>query len=191
MHKPVNPTSLLLLTLLLIAACWQNSAAQNIPAPQHQSRRSQNQASGQNQSPPATDKMPPGMDMPGMDPGMPGMNMGDADKSSDNHAESGAMRSMQPGHHMDGAHMRMTPMRPATPNLNLARADQIAAALRQSIEPYRDYRAALAEGYKIFMPNLPQAVYRFTNSRNGFLEGFTFDPARPTSLLYKKTKDGY
>jgi hypothetical protein len=50
---------------------------------------------------------------------------------------------------------------------------------------------ALAEGYKIFMPNLPQAVYHFTNYWNGFLEGFTFDPARPTSLLYKKTKDGY
>jgi len=84
----------------------------------------------------------------------------------------------------------MTPMRPATPN-DVARADQIATALRQSIEPYRDYRVALAEGYKIFMPNLPQAVYHFTSYWNGFLEGFTFDPARPTSLLYKKTKTGY
>ena len=35
---------------------------------------------------------------------------------------------------------------------------------------------ALADGYKIFMPNLPQAVYHFTNYWNGFLEGFTFDP---------------
>ena len=26
---------------------------------------------------------------------------------------------------------------------------------------------------------------------NGFLDAFTFDPARPTSLLYKKTSDGY
>ncbi len=82
MHKPVNPTSLLLLALLLIAACWQNSAAQNPPPPQDQSQQSQNQASGQKQSPPATDKMPPGMnmpmDMPGMDPGMPGMNTGGA-----------------------------------------------------------------------------------------------------------------
>ena len=130
------------------------------------------------------------MDMPGMDPGMPGMNTGGADKSPDNHTEAGAMRSMQPGHHMDGAHMHMTPMRPATPD-DVARADQIAAALRQSIEQYKDYRVALAEGYKIFMPNLPQTVYHFTNYWNGFLEGFTFDPARPTSLLYKKAKDGY
>jgi hypothetical protein len=34
-------------------------------------------------------------------------------------------------------------------------------------------------------------MYHFTNYWNGYLEGFTFDPARPTSLLYKKTKDGY
>jgi hypothetical protein len=128
--------------------------------------------------------------MQGM-PDMPGMDMGNSEKAPDNHAESGAMRSMQPGHHMmDGAHMHMTPMRPATAE-DVARADQIAAALRDSIEKYKDYRLALADGYKIFLPNLPQAQYHFTNYWNGFLEGFTFDPARPTSLLYKKTRDGY
>jgi len=50
---------------------------------------------------------------------------------------------------------------------------------------------ALADGYKIFLPNLPQPEYHFTNYKNGFLEAFTFDPARPTSLLYKKTSTGY
>jgi hypothetical protein len=124
-------------------------------------------------------------------PDMPGMDMGDSEKSPDNHAESGAMRSMQPGHHMmDGAHMHMTPMRPATAE-DIARADQIAGTLRESIEKYKDYRLAIADGYKIFLPNLPQAQYHFTNYWNGYLEGFTFDPARPTSLLYKKTRDGY
>jgi hypothetical protein len=191
MRQAIIPTSFLFLAPLLTFACSQILSAQTAEHPSHHAQnQAQNQASPQDQSLPATGKMPPGMNMPGMDPGMPGMNTGDTDKSSDNHAESGAMRSMQPGHHMDGAHMRMTPMRPATPD-DLARADQIATALRQSIEPYRDYRVALAEGYKIFMPNLPQAVYHFTNYWNGFLEGFTFDPARPTSLLYKKTKDGY
>jgi hypothetical protein len=34
-------------------------------------------------------------------------------------------------------------------------------------------------------------MYHFTNYWNGFLEAITFDPARPTSLLYVKTKDGY
>ena len=127
-------------------------------------------------------------DMPGMG-NMPGMNM---DHDTQDHAQSGAMTSMGHGHHMmDGAHMHMTALRqPPTPD-DVKRADDIAAALRESILPYKDYRVALSQGYRIFAPNLPQDVYHFTNYWNGFLEGFTFDASRPTSLLYKKTKDGY
>ena len=126
--------------------------------------------------------------MPGMhhDGSMPGMNMED---DTGNHAQAGAMKSMTHGHHMDSAHMLMTPDRPATDE-DRRRADQISATLAQAIEKYRDYRVALADGFHIFAPNLPQAQYHFTNYWNGYLEGFTFDPARPTSLLYKKTKDG-
>src|SRR5437879_1783174 len=36
-----------------------------------------------------------------------------------------------------------------------------------------------------------QHQYHLTNYWNGFLEGFSVDPARPTSLLYRKTADGY
>jgi hypothetical protein len=135
--------------------------------------------------------------MPGM-PGMPSTNnsggggngTGSADNPGDR-TEADAVHSMQPGHmHMMGPHMRMTPSRAATPQ-DWARADQLAITLRDSIEKYKDYRDAVADGYRIFMPNVPQAVYHFTNYFNGFLEGFTFDPARPTSLLYKKTKTGY
>ncbi len=50
---------------------------------------------------------------------------------------------------------------------------------------------ALADGYKPFLPNLRQKEYHFTSYWHGFLEAFTFDPARPTSLLYKKISDGY
>ena len=121
------------------------------------------------------------------DGSMPGMNM---DDDKDNHAQSGAMESMTHGHHMDSAHMRMTPARPVTDE-DRRRADEIAATLAGAIEKYRDYRVALADGFHIFAPNLPQPMYHFTNYWNGYLEGFTFDPARPTSLLYKKTKDGY
>jgi hypothetical protein len=98
---------------------------------------------------------------------------------------------MQPGSmtHMMGPHMRMTNPREATPD-DWARADQVATALRDSISKYKDYRVALADGYRIFLPNVPQSVYHFTNYWHGFLEGFTFDPTRPTSLLYKKTKGG-
>jgi hypothetical protein len=107
-----------------------------------------------------------------------------------NRAEAEAMHSMQSGHRMDSAHMRMTPARPATPQ-DLQRAEEIVAVLRDVLEPYKDYRVALADGYRIFMPNMPQREYHFNNYWNGFLEGFTFDPARPTSLLYRKTRDGY
>src|SRR5260221_237167 len=117
---------------------------------------------------------------------MSGMDMDDA-KSNEAHA----VHDMTPGH-MDAhsQHMRMTAMRPQTPE-DTARAKEIVTQLRAGIEKYKDYRVALNDGYKIFLPNLPQPEYHFTNYVNGFLEAFTFDPARPTSLLYRKTSDGY
>jgi len=87
-------------------------------------------------------------------------------------------------------HMHMTEMRPQAPS-DAARASEIVKQLRTGIEKYKDYHVALNDGYKIFLPNLPQPEYHFTNYLNGFLEAFSFDPARPTSLLYKKTSDGY
>src|ERR1700731_4550365 len=117
---------------------------------------------------------------------MPGMDMDDA-KANEAHA----VHDMTPGH-MDAhnLHMHMTAMRPQTPE-DAARANEIVTQLRSGIEKYKDYPVALNDGYKNFLPNLPQAEYHFTNYWNGFLEAFTFDPARPTSLLYRKTKDGY
>lgn len=50
---------------------------------------------------------------------------------------------------------------------------------------------AIADGYRPFLPQLPLPEYHFTNYWRGFLAGFRFDPAKPTSLLYKKTADGY
>src|SRR6202047_1345600 len=116
----------------------------------------------------------------------PGMDMDDA-KANEAHA----VHDMTPGH-MDAhsLHMHMTTMRPETPE-DAARAKEIVTQLRAGIEKYKDYHVALNDGYKIFLPNLPQPEYHFTNYWNGFLEAFTFDPARPTSLLYKKTSDGY
>jgi hypothetical protein len=143
--------------------------------------------------------------MPGMtmdhgtstDKGHEGHGQNVADKSSDaepsapgNRTEAEATRSMHSGHHMDGDHMRMTSPRAATAE-DISRADKIVAALRDSIEIYKDYRLALADGYRIFLPRLPQREYHFNNYWNGYLEGFTFEPTRPTSLLYKKTKTGY
>lgn len=122
----------------------------------------------------------------GMDPNMPGMEMDDA-KANEAHA----VHDMTPGRHNEhNPHMHMTAMRPQTPQ-DAQRANEIVAQLRSGIEKYKDYHVALHDGYKIFLPNLPQPEYHFTNYVNGFLEAFKFDPARPTSLLYKKTATGY
>lgn len=148
------------------------------------------QAQGQTQQPASEGQASQGQQadhskMPGMD--MPGMNMdSDEGKSS----EPGAMQDMAHMHHGDTPHMHMTAMRAQTPE-DAERAEKIVAELRRGIEKYKDYHVALNEGYKIFAPNVPQPEYHFTNYTNGFLEAFTFDPSRPTSLLYKKTKDGY
>src|SRR5207245_5835466 len=87
-------------------------------------------------------------------------------------------------------HLRMTAMRAGSPQ-DTARANEVVTQLRGGLEKYKDYRVALNEGYKIFLPNLPQPEYHFTNYVNGFFEAFSFDASRPTSLLYKKTSDGY
>src|SRR3989442_3812342 len=121
-----------------------------------------------------------------MDPNMPGMDMDDA-KANEAHA----VHDMTPGHmSAHNLHMHMTAMRPEPPEGG-ARANEIVSQLRSGIEKYKDYHVALNHGYKIFLPNLPQPEYHFTNFWKGFLEAFAFDPARPTSLLYKKTSDGY
>jgi len=132
-------------------------------------------------------------DMPGMsmDHDMPGMKMGPGMDDSDHQAENGAINAMSHMHHHQmGPHMYMTALRTSTPQ-DWAKADAIVQELRDAIEKYKDYHVALSDGFRIFMPNLPQPEYHFTNYQNAFLESFTFDPARPTSLLYKKTKNGY
>ena len=129
--------------------------------------------------------------MPGMDHDMPGMDMGQGAGDKDPQAEHGAMDAMsRMHHHQMGPHMYMTKLRPSN-SQDWAKGDEIVKELRESIEKYKDYHAALADGFRIFMPNVPQAEYHFTNYYDGYLESFRFDPTLPTSLLYKKTKTGY
>ena len=131
-------------------------------------------ASGGEQSSVARSQMSDDMhDMPGMSEG-----------------SDSAMRAME-GHHMDmGPHMKMTNLRPLQPG-DQDKANQIVQAARTVAAKYQDYKVALADGYKIFLPNVPQKQYHFTNYWNGFLAGMHFDPSRPTSLLYEKAGDGY
>jgi hypothetical protein len=129
---------------------------------------------------------------PQMQDDMPGMDMSGThhDAPQDSAAAQSANEAMA-GHHMDmGAHMFMTDLRPAN-SADEKRADEIVATLRNSIEKYRDYHVALAEGFQIFHPEVPQDHYHFTNYRYAFEATFVFNPALPTSLLYKKTANGY
>ncbi len=102
----------------------------------------------------------------------------------------GVMESMSSEHMHMSTHMKWTEPRPQNPE-DLKRVEQIVSILRASIEKYRDYQVALQDGYKIFLPRIPQPLYHFTKYRYGFEAELKFDPSRPTSLLYKKTSDGY
>jgi hypothetical protein len=87
------------------------------------------------------------------------------------------------------AHMYLSQPRPVQPG-DAAKAAEIAAAAKTAMVPYQDYHKALADGYRIFLPNVSQPLYHFTNYENGRDAREHFDPLKPTSLLYKKTEDG-
>jgi hypothetical protein len=124
---------------------------------------------------------------------MPGMDMG----SGSHGAASGnagddakAANDDMSGHDMEmSAHMYMTALR-ASNAADQKRADEIVAELKPAIAKYKDYKVALDDGYKIFLPRIDQPIYHFTNYANTRAAAVAFDPTKPSSLLYKKTADG-
>jgi hypothetical protein len=114
--------------------------------------------------------------------------MGRAAIAAEEHAMAMPMPVEQGSANMSG-HMVMTALRAPKPG-DQERADAVVAAAKTAMAPYQDYRKALADGYKIFLPDIPQAQYHFTNYDNGLASRSHFDPLKPTSLLYKKTPDG-
>ena len=90
--------------------------------------------------------------------------------------------------HMSG-HMYMTSPKPTQPG-DQQKADAVVEAAKTAMAPYQDYRKALADGYVIFHPEIPQPQYHFTKREYGLAARSSFDPLKPTSLLYKKTPDG-
>ena len=86
-------------------------------------------------------------------------------------------------------HMYLTALRPAQAG-DAQKAAAVVAAARLAMAPYVDYHRALDDGYQIFLPDVPQAQYHFTRYDYGLAARSQFDPARPTSLLYKKLADG-
>lgn len=107
-------------------------------------------------------KAPSDMNMSGHD--ISGMNTSDMHDmlGMGNDGSAHAMHSMESRHMDMGPHMKMTVLRDLKPG-DQQKADQVVEAARKVAEKYKDYKAALADGYKIFLPNLPQKQYHFTN----------------------------
>jgi hypothetical protein len=161
-------------TILLAAMPGHNAPSVKaiVATPQQQSAGSQSASHSTSQ------------DMPGMDHNQMGTGASAEEKAN----EKAAVSDMS--HMRGGAHMHMTEMRQQSPG-DVERANQIVAQLRSGIEKYRDYHVALNDGFRIFLPDLPQPEYHFTSFRNGLSAVGHFDPSRPTSLLYRKTGDSY
>jgi hypothetical protein len=113
--------------------------------------------------------------------------MAGAQQSAGDGKMAGHMAGNMAGHM--SAHMYMTTLRPVKPG-DQQKADAIAAAAKAAMAPYQDYKKALADGYEIFLPDVPQAQYHFTKYEYGREAWSHFDANKPTSLLYKKTADG-
>jgi hypothetical protein len=126
---------------------------------------------------------PSSQEMPGMDHSQMNTEAG-AERAS----EKAAVSDMS--HMHGGAHMHMTEMRQQTPD-DVKRANEIVAQLRSSMEKYKDYHVALDDGFRVFLPDFPQPEYHFTSFKNGLSAVGHFDPSQPTSLLYRKSSDGY
>jgi hypothetical protein len=100
------------------------------------------------------------------------------------------MNAPQPDMTNMGPHMTMTPAMPSHPG-DEQRAAKIVATLSRAIERYKSYQAAEQDGFMPFHPEIPQPQYHFTNVKNAIAAQFAFDATKPTSLLYKKTGNGY
>ena len=83
-------------------------------------------------------------------------------------------------------HMCITPMRPKQPG-DEGKAKAVVAQVRATIEKYKDYKKALADGYVQANPTVDQPQFHFNNDANAKLADSEFDPTRPTSLLYFQT----
>jgi hypothetical protein len=107
---------------------------------------------------------------------MPGMDM----------SGMGDMSDMGPSMAAMAGHVYMTPLRPKQPG-DEEKAKAVVANVKATIERYKDYRKALADGYVIANPKLKQPQYHFINQANTREADIHFEPSKPTALLYRRT----
>jgi hypothetical protein len=170
---------MILVVVLLGSLAWGQTRSTPSPSDQPAAAQSGGQQSmpGMDMSKPAHHDMSNMKDMPA------------ADKEAESEAGAHVMNSME-GHMDMGPHMKMTALRPAKEG-DAARAQQVADEARKVAEKYTDYHTALSDGFEIFLPNVPQKMYHFTNYRYAMEARFRFSPEHPTSLLYEKHGDDY
>ena len=90
----------------------------------------------------------------------------------------------------EGAHMTLTPARTPT-SADSIRAAAVADTLRRAIAKYADVRVAEGDGFRRFAPRIKnQPVFHYTRFSWAVESAITFDPAKPTSLLYRREPDG-
>jgi hypothetical protein len=116
---------------------------------------------------------------------------GSSDQRSEDHAcaDMHAMHSMSVmGSSMTAMaqHMCVTPLRPKAPG-DEERARVIVTKVKAAIEKYKDYKRAVEDGYVIANPKVDQPQFHFNNPENVREADFRFNPAKPSSLLYRRT----
>jgi cytochrome c556 len=99
---------------------------------------------------------------------------------------SGDMKDMGPSMAAMAGHMYVTPLRPRLPG-DEEKVRTVVAQVRATIERYRDYHKALADGYVIANPNVNEPQFHFTKEANVLEAEKHFDPTKPSSLLYFQT----
>jgi Carboxypeptidase regulatory-like domain len=108
--------------------------------------------------------------------GMAGMDMSGAGDMGDMGSSMAAM----------AGHMYITPLRPRQPG-DEEKTKAVVAQVKASIERYKDYRKALADGYVIGNPKVKQPQYHFVKQSNILEAEHHFDPTKPSALLYYGT----
>lgn len=106
---------------------------------------------------------------------MPGMDM------------TGDMKDMGPSMAAMAHHMYVTSLRTKQPG-DEERVKAIIEQVKSTIVRYQDYHAALADGFVIANPDVVQPQSHFNNQANILAAAHHFDPTKPSSLLYFKTK---
>src|SRR5262245_25986986 len=115
--------------------------------------------------------------------------MATPEQDPDEHAAMAAEHAMADKVSNEDLHLRLTPLRAASP-LDSARAAEALATMRRELAKYRDVKVAEADGFRQFLPRVPAPVLHFTKFRWALEARNGLDPARPTSLLYERAPDG-